>query len=137
MSENIGTADLFASGGHRWSWGRQEQRAKEFQAPGVTGAGSMVLVNGPRPGVIDGVLKATASTRAGADTALDALETAVETLRRAGDVKAWEDDQAHTGDSLLVRGYDRLGPRLYGRSGSTTTAWQQYRCEVRDLDGKP
>ena len=137
MSEHIDNSNLFDSGGHRWSWGRQEQNRKEFSCPGVDGAGGMVIQNGPRPGQIEGTLKASASDRGGADTALAAQEKDIEDLRRSGLAKAWEDDHGNSGESLVIISFVPVGQRVYGQSGDQVEAWQHYVCEVREMDGKP
>jgi len=137
MAEQINQTTPFSSAGHRWHWGDQEIRAKEYGAVGVDGVGYSLLQNGARPGVVAGVLKASGATRAIADAALDALETAIKTLCRSGLAYGWEDDCGHTGDSLVIKSYEQQGPREYGRMGAETVALQTYVVRVRELDGKP
>jgi hypothetical protein len=137
MSENVSGQNLFASGGHRWVWGEQEHRAKEFSTVAVAGAGSMLLNNGPRPGVIAGLLKGNGASRVAADKALSGLEAAIETLCRTGLAYSWEDDHGHRGDHLVLRAFTREEPREYGIVGAAWNAWQRYRIQVRELDGKP
>jgi hypothetical protein len=134
--EGIGTGNPFSSAGHRWTWGDQDQASKVLRATGVDGAGRMVLGNHARPGTIRGILKASGSTRALADAALDALVAVIEALRRAGTASTWEDDQAHTGSLLVVTGL-RLSPREYGSEGGQAVVMADYECAVLELDGKP
>jgi hypothetical protein len=134
--EGIGNSNPFSSAGHRWTWGDQDQAAKVLRATGVDGAGRIVLGNHARPGVVRGILKASASTRAEADAALDALVAVIEARRRAGTASTWEDDQAHTGDLLVVTGL-RLSPREYGSEGGQVVVMAEYECAVLELDGKP
>ena len=143
MAENIGGADLFGSGGHAWRWGSAPVGAKEFQAVGMTGAARIVLGVGAQPCAIEGgdggppggpaVLKATGASRAAADAALDILETAIETLKRSGDEKTWQDDRANTGSNLVVMDYIRVGGRHYSVVGTTWRVWQYYRCLLAEL----
>jgi len=135
MAEGIGTGNPFSSGGHRWTWGDREGRAKEFVVPGVAGAGRMILTVGPRTGLVEGILKGTGATRALADSGLDTLEGAIQALAESGAASAWEDDQGHTGASLVVVGYAPQGPRQYAPVAGTWNAWQPYRTSVRELDG--
>jgi hypothetical protein len=136
LSENVGGVNLFSSGGHRWSWGRRQPRAKLFSATGVSGEGRIVLGLPGTPAVIQGVLRGAGATRALADTALDALETAIKALVTSGQAKAFEDDEAHTGDSVVLETYDPHGPRLYGQTATAVVqAWQYYSVQVRDLTG--
>jgi len=137
MSENVSGQNLFSSGGHRWVWGDQERRAKEFSTVAVNGAGAMLLHNGPRPGVIAGILKGDGTSRAMADQDLSDIETAVEALCRTGLAYSWEDDHGHRGDHLGLRAFVREGMREYGMVGTTWYALQDYRVQVRELDGKP
>jgi len=144
MAENIGGADLFGSGGHAWRWGRAPVGAKEFTAVGLTGAGRIALFTGAQPCVISGgdgaaggegpaVLKASGASKAAADAALDALEAEIETLRRSGEEKTWEDDCGRSGSNLVVVGYERVGGRRYATVGSTVYLWQFYRCTLAEL----
>jgi len=137
MAEGIGEANPFSSGGHRWDWAPRVYVDKTVTTPGVAGAATMHLLDGPRPGRIAGRLKASAASRALADTALDVLVAAIETLCRATVVSAWEDDQAHTGSSLKVMRFVPVGRRVYPRVGATYHAWQEYVVEVLELDGAP
>ena len=137
MSEHVSGQGLFSSGGHRWVWGDQERRAKEFMTVAVTGAGSMLLNNGPRPGVVAGILKGDGASRASADQDLSDLEDAIEALCRTGLAYSWEDDHGHRGDHLVLRAFTREGMREYGVVGTTWNAWQSFRVQVRELDGKP
>jgi hypothetical protein len=136
MAEGIGQSNPFSSAGHRWTWLDQDQAAKVLRASGVDGAGRMVLGNFARQGVIRGILKTLGSTRAEADTALDAIIEDIEVLRRSGEASAWEDDQAHTGSLLVVTSL-RLAPREYGREGDQVVAMADYECQVLELDGNP
>ncbi|HUW99674.1 MAG TPA: hypothetical protein VMY35_01745 [Phycisphaerae bacterium] len=146
MAENIGGNDLFSSGGHVWHWTAHEQSANVLQTVGTVGAARMVLGDGPKVAMIAGrsaggmqlapaVLKAEGDSKAAADTAMDALEDAIEAERKAGEPCSWEDDAGHTGDYLVVTGYEPLGPREYGREGDDWRCWQRYRATVMDLSG--
>ena len=143
MAENVGGADIFGSGGHAWRWGSAPVVAKEFQAIGMTGAARMVLAVGAQPCTIEGgdggppggpaVLKAGGATKALADSGLDALEGAIDALKRSGEAKAWEDDRANSGSNLVVVDYTPAGGRHYARVGETWSVWQFYRCLLAEL----
>jgi len=137
MSEHVDGSNVFSSGGHRWSWGERAVLRKTLTAVGVEGAASIRLARGARPGLVAGLLKATGADRAAADSALDALEKALETLAAGEGPYTWEDDQAHSGEGLLVLAYRRSGGRQYGLTGTTWTAHQLYAAEVLELDGAP
>jgi len=137
MAENIGGSNVFSSGGHRWIWGERQTVEKIATAVGVAGGALAHLLDGPRPGRIAGILRATGASRAAADSALDTLEAAVETLVRATGASEWEDDQGHTGTHLKVTRYVRQGRREYPKEAATWHAWQRYVCEVIELDGAP
>ena len=95
----------------------------------------MVLWNGPRPGLVAGMLKESVSGREAADTALSALERKIEDLAKSGEVVAWEDDHGHAGLSLRIAAYRRRGAREYGASGSDTVVLQAYECAVVEQSG--
>jgi hypothetical protein len=140
MAENIGGSNLFSSGNHAWHWGGEPVGAKEFQAVGTTGAARIVLGVGPQPCLIAGgdgtpaVLMATGNTKALADAALDALETAIEALKRSGTEKTWEDDAARTGSHLVILDYRRQGPRRYSRTAAGAwKVWQFYFADLAEL----
>jgi len=137
MAENIGGANPFSSGGHRWDWAPRVYGNKTVTTPGVAGAATMHLLDGPRPGRIVGRLKASGASHALADAALDPLVAALETLCRATAVSAWGDDADHTGTSLKVMRFVPVGRRVYPRVGETYYAWQEYVVEVLELDGAP
>jgi len=136
MSENINSTTPFSSGDHRWVWGPRGQAVKSYGIVGTDGEAEDTLSMGARDGVVEGVLVASNASRSGADTALSALLSALETLAEGGPY-AWEDDMANTGSYLKIRPPELLGPRLYGRSGASVVVWQQVRVRVRELDGKP
>jgi len=137
MGDSINNADLFSSGGHRWSWpGGRNRKNKVLAATGTEGEGSILLQLGGRPGQIAGILKASASDRDSADSAINAMEAAIEALADSGKDYAWKDDVGHTGEHLKVVSYKPDGDREYGRSGSSVEAWQRFRVDVLDLDGK-
>jgi len=135
MAENIGGANPFASGGHRWMWAAQETIDKRFGAVGTIGDINIRLRRGGRAGRIVGVLKASDSSRAAADTAMTALEDAIEALIDAQDDHAAEDDHGHTMTNLIVCGYGRIGMRQYGRTGETHVVWQRYVVNVANRTG--
>lgn len=135
MSEHIDNKNVFDSGGHRWSWAERHRRSKVIAATGVAGEGSFLLHTGGRPGVIAGLLKATASDFASANAALNALEAGIEALADSGLAYLWEDDVGHSGKHLKVANYKPAGERICGQSGAGYEAWQHYQIEVIDLDG--
>ena len=136
MAEHINNLDLFGSGGHRWLWDSPAQAVKQVATVGVQGAAAMVLWNGPRPGVVSGILRGSGSNRAGADYALSQLEEAIEKLVQSGEAVGWEDDHGHQGQSLRVVRYQRQGHRDYGATGANTyEAWQSYHCVVSEQEG--
>lgn len=142
MAENVNGSDLFGSGGHVWRWDQQRQLAKQLGTVGVIGESRMVTHAGARPVEICGrdggpaILKATGNSRAQADTAMDALEAAIEDLRAAGTECTWEDDCARTGAHLVIVDFIRAD-RTYNKAGSTWTAWQRYRVRALELWGRP
>jgi hypothetical protein len=135
VAEHINNLDLFGSGGHRWVWAEPGQTVKQIQTVGADGAAAMVLANGPRPGVVAGLLKTSASGREAADTALSALERQIEALVKSGEISPWEDDHGHGGQFLRIAAYRRRGAREYGASGSDTVVLQAYECAVVEQSG--
>jgi len=103
---------------------------KALATVGTRGAVSFALGRGPRSGVIVGELRGTGGSLAAAQTALNALEAAIEALAASGSKVAWEDSQGHSGTSLVVLRYRRIGPR--GLSAPGNAAWQRYAIDVRD-----
>lgn len=141
MSENINGSDLLGSGGHVWVWSEPDVTRKSVGSAAIRGEYHQVTSVGVRPGRIAGrdgrpaLLKATAATKALADAALNVLEAAIEDLVTGGDQVEWEDDQDHSGIALVLTGFRRAGPRVYGKSGSDTAVWQRYALEFIELDG--
>jgi len=140
MSENINSLTPFSSGGHVWSWGEKIRARKVLHAPGVKGAAEILIHAGERPLVIAGrdgaaLLKATGETKAAADAAMGALESAIEALCDSGSEYPWEDDQGHTGTALVLHGYQRMGRRQYFAAG--LVVWQRYRVTGAELNGDP
>jgi hypothetical protein len=141
MSEHIAGIDVFASGGHRWSWGPRRQEVKRLATVGVTGVGRMLLANCERVCQITdaeggpALLQAEEATRLLADRALDLVEYAITNLMQSASENSWEDDTGRTGGHLVVADYQPQGPRHYGVSGGKVTAMQYYRCTLIDLAG--
>lgn len=133
----IGGNALFATGGHRWTWGRRPRPRKVVTTTRASGAAAVTFAAGGRPGRIRGRLIGTGETRAEADTALDALEAAIEALADTGLAQSWTDDQGHSGDQLVVLDYVRRGRRTYTHTGATFGAWQTFEVPVLELAGGP
>jgi hypothetical protein len=153
MAEGINSTTPFASGGHVWVWQPRKRVDKRIIAAGTAGEGRMVTHLGGKQAIICGrpgpgpggggsgvaggpaLLCASDANRAAADTAMNALESAIEALADSGAAYAYEDDQGHTGTHLVVLDYRRVGPRQYGVMGSAHECWQYYTAIVEDLDG--
>ena len=140
MSENIGGADIFGSGGHIWMWGARLSAAKTIRSVGVSGAARFSLGNFERPFQIrgkagPGLLKATGGDQAEADTALNVLIDVIELLKTSGTISSWEDDQGRSGDALMITDFQLAGRRLYGLTGSPYGAWAHYICGGVELEG--
>ena len=141
MSENIGGSDLFGSGGHVWLWGAKGVSAKVVGSVGVAGVARFVLGTGGRPFQVVGkggpaLLKASDSTKAAADAALNTLIDAIQNAVDTGTIYSWEDDASRTGDALMIASFQPAGPRRYGRTGGAWQAWQYYTCGGIDLLGE-
>jgi len=140
MAEHVNNLDLFGSGGHQWKWRPREKFAKRLLTVGVKGAAGMVTALGAVRCTIEGpersggpaLLKATAASKALADSAMDALELAIINLRNSEIACPFEDDAGVTGDSLAVVDYEPVGGRLYGHTGANYICWQYYRCTVEE-----
>jgi surface antigen len=130
MAEHINNQTPLSSGGHQWLWGEPPVMDKALSTAGTKGAVSFALGQGPRMGAIVGELRGTGQSLADAQTALNALETAIEALAASGAKVAWEDNLGHSGTALVILGYRRQGPR--GLSAPGKACWQQYVIEVRD-----
>jgi hypothetical protein len=103
---------------------------KALAIVGTRGAVSFALGQGPRMGVIVGELRGTGQSLGLAQTALNALEAAIEALAASGAKVAWEDNLGHSGLALVILRYRRQGPR--GLSAPAKACWQRYAIEVRD-----
>jgi len=142
MAENVNGSDLFGSGGHVWRWAEPQRTRKLIGSAGLRGAWHDLVSAGGLPLTIEGldgrpaVLRAaSAASRALADTAMDALESAIETLVAGGGEYAWEDDQGHSGSRLVLLSYRRAGRRLYAQQGGQWICWQMYRAAGIELSG--
>jgi len=144
MSEHINgsgstATTAIASGGHVWRWAQPATRAKVYGSAGLVGGYRHVTQIGPRKGLLAGrngrpaLLKVSGASKAAAETVLDGYESALETLAVYGAEVAWEDDQGHSGDALVVTAYERLGERLYTQTGSTHVIWQPYRLLLLEM----
>jgi len=135
MAENINTANLFSSGGHRWVWGVRDQGVKQLQTPGESGAARFVLGSYARPCTIQGMDGGPAVLVGTNDADIDGQEAAIEALVNDSTVCDWEDDAGHSGASLQVVRYERIGERHTASVGGAV--WQFYKCTLIELDGGP
>ena len=130
MAEHINNLTPLSSGGHQWLWGDRQVMDKALSTVGTRGAVSFAIGQGPRMGMIVGELRGEGASLAAAQTALNALEAAIEAMVASGSKVAWEDSQGHSGTQLVILSYRRRGPR--GLSAPGKACWQQYAIEVRD-----
>lgn len=139
MSENINGTDLLGSGGHVWIWSPAQVVRKTVGTAGIIGVYGAVISIGAAPCLVAGkggsaaLLKATGAGKAASDTALNAIETAIEYLVKAGGEYPWEDDQSHTGTALQLLSFVRVRERLY--NAGNTAVWQYYRLVAQELNG--
>ena len=130
MAEHINNTTPLSSGGHQWLWSDAAVMDKALSTVGTKGAASFALGQGPRMGVIVGELRGTGQSLALAQTALNALEAAIEALATSGAKVPWEDNLGHSGGALVILRYRRTGPR--GMSAQAKACWQRYAIEIRD-----
>jgi hypothetical protein len=130
MAEHINNQTPLSSGGHQWLWGDAQVMDKALATVGCKGAASFALGQGPRLGAIVGELRGTGQSLALAQTALNALEAAIEALIASGAKVPWEDNLGHSGTALVILRYRRTGPR--GLSAPAKACWQRYAIEIRD-----
>jgi len=142
MAENIDGNDLLGSGGHVWMWGARQQTAKTLRTVGVAGAARMVTVRGERPVAIvargggPAVLKASGASRAAADTALDALDAAIQAYVDSGEAVAWADDKGRSGSYLVLTHFQPADDRTYNNEAGTWHAWERYTLTGVELGGR-
>ena len=142
MAENVnGQTTWLASGGHQWLWDSPAITRKEVGSAGLKGAFDMTTAVGARAGAIagkdgaPGLLTGTGNTRALADAALSTYEATIEQLIESGDQVSWEDDTGRYGYFLRLLTFRRVGPRHYGKTGSTYSAWRYYLLQFVELSG--
>ena len=143
MAENInGSTTLLGTGGRVWLWQDRSRTSKSVGSAGLDGEFSQVTQLGGRAGVIAGrdgqsgaILSASGESKAAADSAINALEAAIEAYCDSGEELTWEDDQGHTGSALRLANYQRIRQRIYFVQGATCGVWQFYRLEIYENIG--
>jgi hypothetical protein len=103
---------------------------KFLATAGVRGQLGFVVAATGRPGQIDGTLIGSGNSVSAANSSLSAYENPIDEAIVAGKELAWTDDVEHSGQHLVLLALNRIGPRVYGRRGTTVEAWQRYSLSI-------